>query len=171
MKILFKKLVRKIYFAYLRLIGRAYLAMEAELGIVVHRADGSLEDKGVVCRRVVTTAGVNYLVDAFQNTVEIEDFKYHGSGTGSVAEAVGDTALGAEVETRATGSQAEGATANIYKTIGTIAYTATRAITEHGIFSAASVGTLWDRSVFASINVVNCDSIEFTYQLTCRAWG
>jgi hypothetical protein len=130
------------------------------------RADGSVVNLGLVSTKVVTDAGVAYLVDALQNLTEPENFKYHGSGTGTTAEAASQTALVTEVGTRATGSQAEGASANIYKTVGTVTYTSTYAITEHGIFSASSTGTMLDRSVFAAINVVNGDAIEFTYELT-----
>jgi len=100
-------------------------------------------------------SGVAYIVDAFQNTVELENMKYHGSGTGTTAEAQTQTALVTEVETRATGTTEEGASANIYKTVGTVSYTGANAITEHGVFSA--------------INVGNGDSIQFTYELTFPA--
>jgi len=130
------------------------------------KPDGSRENLGLVCTKVVTDAGVAFIVDAFQNITEVETFRYHGSGTGVTAESAAQTALVTEVETRATGTQLEGASANIYRTVGTVNYTATRAITEHGIFSASSVGTMLDRSLFAAINVVNGDAIEFTYELT-----
>jgi len=63
-------------------------------------------------------------VDAFQNLSEVENFKYHASGIGVGAEAVGDTTLGTEVEaTRDTdASPGEGASENIYQTVGTIAF-------------------------------------------------
>jgi hypothetical protein len=131
--------------------------------------DGERVDLGLVSTKVVTTAGVNFIVDAFQNLTEVENFRFHAAGTGTAAEAVGDTVLGTEVETRATGSTTEGASANIYRTVGTVSFTATRAITEHGIFSASTVGVLLDRSQFAAINVINGDSIEFTYDLTFPA--
>lgn len=135
------------------------------------RANGSVEDLGLICTKLVTTAGVNYLVDSLQGLVEPEDLKYHASGTGTTAEAIGQTTLVTEVATRATGTLAEGASANIFRTVGTISYAGTFAITEHGIFSAAAVGTLLDRSVFAAINVGSGDAIEFTYELTLPAGG
>jgi len=147
------------------------VTFKSKLYAKVIRANGKIEEIGLIAERMVTTAGVNALVDAFQALFTLSDFKYHGSGTGAVAEAITDTALGLEAGTRATGSQIEGASANIYKTVGTITYTGTYAITEHGIFSAATTGTLWDRSVFSAINVVNGDSIQFTYELTCNAGG
>ena len=128
-------------------------------------------DLGVLSRRVITDAGVAFLVDDWDlGTTEISNMNFHGNGTGAVAEAVGDTALGTEVETRAAGTKSQPA-ANQLRTIGTIAITATRAITEHGTFSASTVGTLWDRSVFTAINVVNGDSIQYTYTCTVNSGG
>lgn len=150
-----------------------------ELYVRVIKADGSIVDYGLVSMRVVTTAGVGYIVDAFQNTVELENMKYHGFGTGTGDEAVGDTALGAELTTeyatdnvRPTGSTEEGVTANIYKTIATLTINSgAPAVTEHGILSQAAVGggVLLDRSKFAAINLVSGDSIVATYQLTLTA--
>lgn len=149
------------------------IAIEARLSAVHIRRDGSIKDLGIIATKAVTTAFVNFLVDQLQAaTTEIGDFKFHDSGTGTTAESAADTGLVTKVETgRATGSQTEGASANIYRSVGTISYTATRAITEHGLFSQASLGTLMDRSVFTAVNVVNGDSIQFTYELTLPAGG
>jgi hypothetical protein len=97
--------------------------------------------------------------------------KYHGCGTDNTADNQTDTALGVEVETRATGTTTEGATANIFKSVGTVNITATRAIVEHGIFDASTSGQMLDRTVFSVINVDNGDSIEFTYEITFTAGG
>lgn len=150
------------------------VAIESALKAVHLNSQGEVvRDYGIVSTKVVTTAFVNFLVDQFQTeTSEIGDINFHDSGTGVAAEAIGDTALGTKVEVgRATGTQGEGASTNIYQSVGTIAYTATRAITEHGIFTQASGGTLVDRSVFAAINVLSGDSIQFTYELTVPAGG
>lgn len=144
----------------------------------VKTASGEWIDYGILSTRVVTTAGVGFIVDAFQNLVELENMKYHGVGTGTTAEAAADTALVTESttalnpdSTRGTGSTTEGASGNIYRTVGTVTFDASAAITEHGIFSQAATGggTLLDRSVFAAINVVSGDSIQFTYDLTLTA--
>lgn len=128
-------------------------------------ADGERQDLGLISTRVVTDAGVDAIVDAFQNSVELENFTWHGSGTGTTAEAAGDTALVTEVASRTDGSATENGS-NVFRTVGTIAYSSSLAITEHGLFNASSNGTLMDRSVFSAINVANGDSIEFTYDLT-----
>lgn len=147
------------------------LGTVAALSVKVLHADGSVTDLGVVSRRSVTNAGVGFLTDAFQNLVEIENMNWHDSGTGTTAENVTDTALVTPAgPARVSGTQSEPAS-NQYRTTATIAYTATLAITEHGLFSASTVGTLWDRSVFTAVNVVNGESIQFQYTLTINAGG
>lgn len=153
------------------------------LTLVVVRANGERVPLGLAGLKLVTTAGVNYLVDAFQGTVEPENLKYHGFGTGTNAEAVGDTALQTEEttqyaadNTRPTGTTTEGASANIYRTVATYSPDSggTRAITEHGVFSQAATGggTLLDRTVFAAVNLVaGSDSLQATYELTLPNGG
>jgi hypothetical protein len=162
-----------------RLCGLALIT--SALRLEVRHADGTITDYGVVSRRLVTTAGVNFIVDAFQNTVEVENLKFHGFGTGTNAEASGDTTLQTELttqyavdNTRPTGSTTEGASANIYRTVATLSPDSggTIAITEHGVFSATSAGTLLDRSVFSAVNLVaGSDSLQATYDLTLAAGG
>lgn len=154
-----------------------------QLFLTLLRGDGSVVELGLASMRVVTTAGVNYIVDAFQGTVEPENLRFHGFGTGAAAEAIGDTALGTEEttqyatdNTRPTGTLGEGASANIYRTVATYSPDSggTRAITEHGIFSQAATGggTLLDRSVFAAVNLVaGSDSLQATYDFTIAAGG
>jgi hypothetical protein len=133
-------------------------------------------DLGVLSFRVVTDTGVAFIVDAFQNTTELENMKYHGFGTGSNAEAAGNTALHTELttqyatdNTRPTGTTTEGATANIYRTVATLSPDATVSITEHGIFSQAATGggVLLDKSLFTAIALTGgTDSLAITYDLT-----
>lgn len=150
----------------------------SELYLAKIEAGACFQWLGLASVRVVTTAGVNYIVDAFQNSTEVENFKYHGIGTGTNNEAAGDTALQTELTTeyssdnvRPTGSQTEGASANIYRTVGTITVDGTVAITEHGIFTQAATGggTLLDRSKFSAVNLVSGDSIQATYDITFTA--
>jgi hypothetical protein len=132
-----------------------------------------VEDRRKVIDKCVTDAFVNYVVDQLQTeTSTFGDFKYHDSGTGTGAEAAGDTGLGTPCgDARDTGTQVEGATANIYKSVATHTYGGSLAITEHGLFNASSNGTLMDRTKFAAINVVSTDQIEFTFQITFASGG
>ena len=141
----------------------------------INRLTGQEIDYGLVSMRVVTDNGVGYIVDAFQNSVEVENQKYHGYGTGTNAEAAANTSLQTELttqyptdNTRPTGTTTEGASANIYRTVATLDPDADVAITEHGVFSATSAGVLLDRSVFSAINLSGAggDTLQTTYELT-----
>lgn len=141
---------------------------------------GQVYDLGLVSMQLVTTVFVNDVVDELVDGAGLADYIYHGIGTGSTAEAAGNTALVTELttqyltnSTRATGTQTEGASANIYQTVATNTVDATAAIVEHGIFTSATVGAgiLMDRSVFSAINLSASDSIETTYDLTLTAGG
>jgi len=141
-------------------------------------AEGDVTDYGLASLRVVTTTGVGYIIDAFQNLTEVENFKYHGIGTGTNAEASSDTALQTELttqyspdNTRATGTQGEGASGNIYRTVGTVTVDASATITEHGVLSQAATGggTLLDRSVFSAVGLAASDSLQIPYEMTMPA--
>lgn len=149
------------------------MPLSAMLSIKVFRKDGSVEDLGIVSTHQITNAFVNYLTDSLQGTqADWINFKYHDSGTGTNVEAVADTALQTPCgEARDIGTQVEGATANMYKSVAIHTYAGDFTITEHGLFNATAAGTLMDRSVFAGIGVAPGDKIEFSYQLTCTAGG
>jgi hypothetical protein len=150
----------------------ADLKNRAQLSLKVFRADGTVEDLGVVSRRVVTTAGVAWLATAFTNTVEPEILNFHDCGTGSTAESSAQTTLVTPFGgSRVSGTQSTPGSTNIYRSVATIAFTSTLAIVEHGIFTASTSGTMFDRSLFSAINVINGDSIEFTWELTLPAGG
>lgn len=155
------------------------LILESALFVKVIRANGTIEDYGLVSQHVITTAGVGFLVDAWENLVEMENMKYHGTGSGSTAEASSDTALVTEFttqlnpdSTRATGSLTESA-ANIFQTVGTNLYDAGVTVAEHGLFSQAATGggVLWDRSLTGSIALSSGDSLQTTYNMTATAGG
>lgn len=111
-------------------------------------------------------------------------------GTFKATNTHSDTVLTAQAgpTTRATGVQTQPGSVNIYKSVGTINYVSSLAITEWGLFSqSAQGGTLWDRRwlntvgapqnlpaaalTAAPINVINGDSIAFSYSLTCSPGG
>lgn len=125
---------------------------------------------------LVVTGGANFLATDMasgQATPRISAMNYHDSGTGTVAATSTDSGLGTQAgaTTRLAGTQSNPAT-NSYRSVGTLTYSGNLAITEWGLFNqAAQGGTMWDRRVFGAINVVNLDSIQFTYTLTITAGG
>ena len=152
-----------------KLFGVAVITQELR-AVLIHA--GQSYDLGVLSYRSVTTAFVTFVTDQLQTETSVfGDFKYHDGGVGTTAENAADTAIETtDGESRATGTQTESA-ANAYRSVGTISYTSTKAVTEHGLFNDSSAGTLMDRSVFSAINVVNGDSIQFTYTITFTAGG
>ncbi len=142
-----------------------------ELTAIKYLADGTYIDYGVLDRRVVTTAYCTFMcLQHDTESSEVGDFKFHDSGVGTTNPAVGDTAMETtDGESRATGDQTESGVT--YASVGTIAYTSTKSITEHGVFSKATAGTLMDRSEFAAVPVENLDSIQYTYTITYVAGG
>lgn len=150
------------------------------LRIRVFRADGSVEDLGIVSARQVTTAFAGHLVDALKGADQnpaLGQYKYHKCGTGSTAE--GPTNSHATftspfpAEPLASGTQGE-ASQKVYRSVMSVDFTDSRTITEHGIFNSptpSSAGNLLDRSVFAGIAVINGETIEFTYDLTVNDGG
>jgi len=132
-----------------------------------------MEDRREVLNRVVTNAGRDAIIDAFTGDFTLSTFNYHDCGTGTNAEAVGDTALQTAFSgARVTGTQTQ-PTSDKYRSVATIPFTGTLTITEHGLFSQSGKpgGTLLDRTVFAAVGVGNGDSIQFIFELSVAAGG
>jgi hypothetical protein len=151
-----------------------------QLSLTIIRGNGQVVDLGLASLRVITTTGVNAIVDAFQNTKELENFKFHGWGTGAGAEAAGNTALGTELTTqyvgdvRPTGTTEEGASANIYKTVATLSPDSggTINVTEHGLFDQAATGggVMLDRDLFTAVPITaGSDSLQGDEQISFAA--
>jgi len=98
-------------------------------------------------------------------------FTFIAIGTGAVAPAAGDTALGAEITTG--GGARAAATASRVTTdvtndtaqlVLTFNFTATFAVTESGALNAAAAGVMLARQTFSAVNVVSGDSLQVTWK-------
>ncbi len=134
---------------------------------------GWWENVGLVSHGKVTTEFRDYEVDQLQTEDSTYgDFKYHRPGTSAQAESNADTALIADAGLEATGTQIEGATSDIYKSVATVTADATETWQEHSIANAtgAGGGELMDRSLITpTVSVVSSDTVEFTYEITKNA--
>ena len=148
------------------------MTVMGELRAILYHADGTYVDHGVLGRLSMTTAYAEFMVDQHQiESSVIGDFKFHDSGVGTTAENVSDTAIETtDGESRASGTQVEESSV-IYRSVAAISYTSTKAITEHGLFSASTGAALMDRTVFSASNVISGDSIQFTYGITYATGG
>jgi hypothetical protein len=150
-------------------------------GVVLDTQGQPKRDLGLISCRVVTNAGVAFIVDSFQGLVEPEAMRFHALGTGSTAEAATQTALVTELttqystaNTRPQGTLGEkSGDSTTFETVATVTVSAAVGVTEHGILSQAAVGggVLLDRSVFAVVNLGAGESLQATYQLTVPSGG
>jgi len=87
---------------------------------------------------------------------------YGDSGTGAVAAAKGDTALGIASGLARVATTDTQPLADKLQMVFTQTFTSAKAITECGIFDALTGGNMLQRHVFDVVNVVSGDSIQFT---------
>ncbi len=129
-------------------------------------AEGNLKDERDI-KNVVVTVGKAFLATWLAAATQSDYFmKYVGVGTGTNPASASDTALQTELATRAvaTISAPGGAVWQSLSSFG--AGVNTGAITEAGIFSASSSGTLMARQVFSVISKGASDSLQVTWQIT-----
>lgn len=89
-------------------------------------------------------------------------------GTGAGTAATTDTTLFTEVETRVSGTSTQQTTTttnDTYRVVGTVSITATRALTNAGLFDAVSAGNLFAKGDFATVNLVSGDSFQETWNV------
>jgi hypothetical protein len=115
---------------------------------------------------VVVSVGKNYVAAWLAAASQAGTFmQYLAVGTGTNAAAITDTTLQTELPTRVAGTVTS--STNIWQNQATFNVGVdTGAITEAGIFSASSGGTLLARQVFAVVNKSVGDSLQITWQLS-----
>lgn len=137
---------------------------------VVHRRGGEVIDRRVVTNLVVSAGKA--AAAGLLNGVITNFFEHIAIGTGTVAPAAGDTALGAEITTGG-GARAAGTTSRVTTTVTndtaqivlTFSFTASFAVTESGVFDSISAGAMLCRQTFSAVNVVSGDSIQITWKI------
>lgn len=129
-------------------------------------AQGNLKEERDI-KNVVVTVGKSYLATWLAAASQADFFmKYVGLGTGTTPANSADTDLETPLPTRATAiiSAPGGA---VWQSVSTFAAGVnTGAITEAGIFSASSGGTMLAHQVFSVVNKGAGDSLEVTWQIT-----
>jgi len=132
------------------------------LSIRLYRADGTLKDSRDIPNLVVTT-GKQFIAGRMTGTANVMSYMAVGSGT--TAAVIGDTALGSELGRAAISSGTTTLAVTTY--VATFpAGTGTGAVTEAGIFNAASAGTMLCRTVFAVVNKDASDTMSITWLIT-----
>ena len=114
---------------------------------------------------IYTDAGEELTVDLHDGTITVPTW-HVGWGTGAGTAAKADTTLFTEsAETRVVTTQSQPAV-NQSRFVGTITATAARTITNAGILSLITGGTLFLHSDFTGVVLANGDGIQFTFTIT-----
>jgi hypothetical protein len=140
------------------------IKMTGELKITVTNPDNNVVQE-VVVPNLVVTAGKNWIAGRMYDTGIPDEMSDMAIGTDNTAAAAGDTGLGTEAG-RVTLTSTT-VTNNSVAYVATFpAGTGTGAITEAGIFNAASGGTMLCRTVFSVINKGAADTLGITWTVT-----
>ena len=115
---------------------------------------------------VFTDAGENLVADIMDGTTAVPTNWYLGWGTGAGTAAKGDTTLFTEAsESRVITTDTQ-PSSNVNQFQATITADGTKTITNAGILSASTSGTLLIHGDHAGVAVNASDSIQYTVQLT-----
>lgn len=141
------------------------LKLKGRINFKLFDENGNLKDERNI-ENTIVTAGKNYLATWLAAASQAGAFmQYIALGTGTTAASSADTALQTETGTRVAGTVTS--STNVWQNIALFgAGVSTGAITEAGILSASSVGTLFARQVFSVINKAAGDSLQITWQVT-----
>jgi len=148
------------------MISQENLKLKGKLNIVLTGEDGTIKDQREVDNLVVT-AGLTYIASRMKDATATA-MTHMAVGTGAVAAAAGNTTLGTE-SARVTLTSTTPSTTTIAYVASFPAGTGTAALTEAGIFNAASAGTMLCRTVFSVINKGANDTMTVTWTITLAA--
>ena len=123
-------------------------------------------------KNLVVTAGKDWVASRMKDATSTV-MTHMAIGTGTAAAVIGDTTLGAEITRQAvnvSGGTVVGAVVTWVRTFAAddpnITAPAVSAVTEAGLFNAASGGTMLARTVFAVVNKGEADSMTISWSVT-----
>jgi sugar (pentulose or hexulose) kinase len=141
-----------------------FFKLHGALTLTLFKADGTID----VTHKdnIIVNAGFDLICDALGAVSRPASIGYIGVGTGVVAAAVADTALGTQT-LRQAATYAHTAGTKVFTMTTTFAAgAATAALTEAGVFNAASAGTMLDRVIFPVINKGAADTLQAVFTFT-----
>jgi len=137
-----------------------YLKITGICSVKLLDKDGKVKDERKI-QNTVTTAGKNGIADQIIASPTLGKPTHMAIGTGTP----GSNALGTELDRNALTSKTR--SSNVVTMVGDwAAGDGTGAITEAGIFDAASAGNMWCSASFSTINKGASDTLSITWTLT-----
>lgn len=113
---------------------------------------------------VLTDTGEQWIVDKMRGTVATRQEYIHW-GTGSAAEAEGNTALATPASEARVQGTITSPSQGVHRVVGTLTANGTKTITEVGLFDAASGGVMSLRALFTGVPLEANDQITFTLDI------
>lgn len=136
------------------------LYFDVNMHIELRDENGNLKDERFI-HNTVTTAGRNGIADQILLSPSLNKPTHMAIGTGTPS----GTALGTELDRNALTTKTR-SNAVVTMVGDWAAGDGTGAITEAGIFDAASTGNMWCSASFSVINKAAADTLQITWTLT-----
>ena len=142
------------------------LKLRGDVALVLRDKDGNVKDERHIENLIVDT-GLNFICDRMKD--DETAMTHMALGSGSTAAAAGDTALGSQLGSREALDSSTVTNNQIVYVASFEAGDATGAVTEAGIFNAASGGTMLCRTVFSVVNKAADDTLTVNWTITLTA--
>ena len=141
------------------------IKMTGNLKLVLTDENGNIKQEEEV-KNLVVTVGKSFIASRMKDATATA-MTHMEVGTGTTAAAVGDTTLQTAVaSSRVTLTSTTVTTNSVAYVASFPAGTGTGALTEAGLFNAASAGTMLCRTVFSVINKGAADTLGITWTVT-----
>lgn len=146
------------------------LKLSGQLNIVLKDKAGNVKEEREL-KNLVVNAGLAYIASRMTGTAK-NVMSHMGLGSGSTAAAAADTDLGSLLGSREALDSTTISGTNDEKVVYVSSFEAgdaTGAVTEAGIFNAASGGDMLCRTVFSVVNKAADDTMSVTWTITLSA--
>lgn len=141
------------------------MKLHGAITLMLKKANGEVET--VHKDNIIVDVGFDFIADAIGKSASRPGVMgYIALGTGTTAAAAGQTALVTEIDRNAATYAHTAGTKTFTFTADFAAGDATGAITEAGVFNAASSGIMLDRVVFPVVNKGADDSLTAVFTFT-----
>ena len=143
------------------------LKLRGDVAIVLKDKDGNVKDSREI-HNLVVSSGLEFICSRMAGT-SAGVMSHMALGSGTTAAAAGQTDLVSILGSREALDSTSASSNTITYVSSFEANEATGAVTEAGIFNAASSGTMLCRTVFAVVNKQADDTMSVTWTLTLTA--
>jgi hypothetical protein len=142
------------------------LKLRGDVALVLRDKNGNIKEEREI-KNLIVTSGLGFIASRMKNATDIMSHMALGSGT--TAAAAGQTALVTQLGSRETLDSTTVSGATVTYVASFEAGEGTGAVTEAGIFNAASSGTMLCRTVFNVVNKSADDTMSVSWTITLTA--